>query len=77
MIKRRKAALLRGTVPLTKPMLPHERDEAVQPAAQVQPVMAQAADDVVGGKVDTDNYTRATAVANALPSERLKKSKPA
>ena len=76
MIKR-KEALSRGAVPLTKPMLPHERDEAVQPAAQVQPVMVQAADDVVGGMVDTDNYTRATAVANALSSERLKKSKPA
>ena len=47
--------------------LPHERDETTESPGAAQPVIKQAARDVGAGLIDTDNYTRAAAVAAAAP----------
>jgi hypothetical protein len=50
--------------------LPHERDESADPSAPRQAVMTRAAGDLAAGRVDTDNYTRATGVAAAASKKR-------
>ena len=52
------------------PALPHERDEAPEKGAPAQPVISQAERDLSRGLVDTDNYTRTTAIAKRAPSLR-------
>lgn len=47
--------------------LPHDRDENTHAPQPPQPVIEQAASDVEAGLVDTDNYTRANAVAKRRP----------
>jgi hypothetical protein len=48
------------------PQLPHERDESAESGAARQPVIQQAAIDREAGLVDTDNYTRASAVVKRI-----------
>lgn len=45
------------------PALPHERDETTEAPGAARKVIKQAAQDVKAGLIDTDNYTRAAAVA--------------
>jgi hypothetical protein len=50
--------------------LPHERDESADPSAPRQAVVTRAARDVGAGRVDTDNYTRATGIAERAANKR-------
>lgn len=54
--------------------LPHEHDQAPEERADVrrtpQPEIAQAARDLDAGLVDTDNYTRARAIAQPALARR-------
>ena len=50
--------------------LPHEHDESAEPPGTRQPVIEQAATDIAAGLVDTDNYTRAAAIAARAPRRR-------
>jgi hypothetical protein len=50
--------------------LPHEHDESAEPSSVQHGVVRQAARDVASGQVDTDNYSRATAIAKKAPKKR-------
>lgn len=50
--------------------LPHERDEHTDPPGTARKVIKQAARDIDAGLVDTDNYTRATAIVANAPTRR-------
>lgn len=50
--------------------LPHERDEHTDPPAAARKVIKQAARDLRAGLVDTDNYTRTTAIAAIAPAPK-------
>jgi hypothetical protein len=53
--------------------LPHERDESTEPTGSTRTVIKQAANDVASGLVDTDNYTRATAVTARAEGRRCRR----
>ena len=50
--------------------LPHEHDESAELSRVQHRVVRQAARDVASGQVDTDNYTRASAIAKKTPTKR-------
>ena len=52
------------------PALPHERDETTEAPVPPRKVIKQAAQDVDAGLIDTDNYTRASAVAAVAPGRK-------
>ena len=54
--------------PRSQPQLPHERDESVDPPPSGAPrsVIRRAQRDLDAGRVDTDNYTRASAAAEPV-----------
>lgn len=57
-------------VPRRRLKLPHEHDESAEPSSEQDRVVRQAARDVAAGQVDTDNYSRAAAIAQAAPKKR-------
>ncbi len=75
---------LRRTPTVRKLALPHERDESAEISKTRDPAIRQAARDLAGGLVDTDNYTRIGEITGAprgkrqcaghSPSRRLTKS---
>ena len=51
--------------PHVRPLkLPHERDESADATRVKRPVIKQAARDVAAGMIDTDNYTRISAIVS-------------
>ncbi len=50
--------------------LPHERDESTEAAGVKHRVIGQAGRDLAAGLVDTDNYTRASAITGVATRTR-------
>ena len=62
--------VVRDKSPLT---LPHERDQIVDKQNKRRPLIQQAEKDLADGKVDTDNYTRMTAIVAASRQGRRRR----